>query len=70
MDDLYLFLLDGALTIGSFILTDIRREEIMWNLPLSTLLAFITLIITILASIIWALFSAKNDQNDTTDENQ
>jgi hypothetical protein len=42
----------------------------MWNMPLSTLLAFITLIITILASIIWALYTAKSDHNDTTEENK
>ncbi len=42
----------------------------MWNLPISTFLAFITLIITVLISIIWAFFTAKNDQQDISGEDK
>ncbi len=37
----------------------------MWNLPMSTLWAFIALIITVIAAIVWAIFTGKKDQNDT-----
>ena len=37
----------------------------MWNLPMSTLWAFIALIITVVAAIIWAFISGKKDQNNS-----
>ncbi len=42
----------------------------MWNLPLSTFLAFITLIITVILSIIWAFITKNDDQENVSEDNE
>jgi ABC-type dipeptide/oligopeptide/nickel transport system permease subunit len=39
----------------------------MWGMPLSTFLAFVALVLTVLASIIWAVLSGRGEKQDDTD---
>ena len=41
----------------------------MWGLPLATFLSFVVLFLTIVFSIIWAIFSDKSELDDAK-ENQ
>ncbi len=40
----------------------------MWGLPWSTFLAFIALVLTVLAAFVWALISKKDDKNDSSED--
>ncbi len=39
----------------------------MWGMPWSSLLAFVALILTVLAALIWAILSGREDNHNEKD---
>lgn len=36
----------------------------MWGLPMSTYLAFVVLVVSVVVAILWGMFSSKDDLED------